>query len=39
MNIYSKESVSDLLFQKIDSIIIVDAEKDTYRTVKKQGIF
>ena len=39
MSVYTKESISDLLFQKIDSIIIVDAEKDTYQTVKKQGLF
>ena len=39
MSVYTKEMISDLLFQKIDSIIIVDAEKDTYQTVKKQGLF
>ena len=39
MSIYTKESVSDLLFSKIDAIIIVDAEKDSYHTIKKQGIF
>ena len=39
MSVYTKESVSDLLFSKIDAIIIVDAEKDSYHTVKKQGIF
>ncbi len=39
MSVYTKEKVSDLLFSKIDAIIIVDAEKDTYNTVKKQGIF
>lgn len=39
MSVYTKESVSDLLFSKIDAIIIVDAEKDSFNTVKKQGIF
>ena len=39
MSIYTKESVSDLLFSKIDAIIIVDAEKDSFNTVKKHGIF
>lgn len=39
MSVYTKENISDLLFQKIDSIIIVDAEKDTYHTIKKQGLF
>ena len=39
MSIYTKENVSDLLFSKIDAIIIVDAEKDSYNTIKKQGIF
>ena len=39
MSVYTKESVSDLLFSKIDAIIIVDAEKDSYHTVKKQGVF
>ncbi len=39
MGDYTKESVSDLLFQKIDAIIIVDTQKDTYKTVKKKGLF
>ncbi|WP_022933448.1 GGDEF domain-containing protein [Treponema bryantii] len=39
MSIYTKENVSDLLFSIIDAIIIVDAEKDSYNTIKKQGIF
>ena len=39
MSVYSKESGSDLLFDKVDAIVIVDAEKDSYQTVKKQGLF
>ena len=39
MNFYTKEKVSDLLFEKVDAIIIADAENDSYSTVKKQGIF
>ena len=39
MNDYTKENISDLIFEKIDSVIIVDAKKDTYHTIKKQGIF
>ena len=39
MSVYTKEKVSDLLFEKVDAIIIADAEKDSYSTVKKQGIF
>lgn len=39
MNNYTKENISDLLFAKVDSIIIAEAEQDTYYTVKKQGIF
>ena len=39
MNVYTKENISDLLFDKIDSIIIVDAEHDSYNVIKKQGIF
>ena len=39
MSVYTKESISDLLFDKIDSIIIVDAEQDSYNVIKKQGIF
>ena len=35
MSVFTKESVSDLLFSKIDAIVIVDAEKDSYNTVKK----
>ena len=36
---YTKETVSNLLFEKIDAIIIVDANKDKYRTIKKNGLF
>ncbi len=39
MSVYTKENISDLLFEKIDSVIIVDAKKDTYHTVKKHGLF
>ena len=39
MSVYTKENISDLLFDKIDSIIIVDAERDSYNVIKKQGIF
>ena len=39
MSVYTKETISDLLFEKIDSIIIVDAKEDTYHTIKKQGLF
>ncbi len=39
MNSFTKESVSDLLFSKVDSIIIVDASNDNYHTIKKQGLF
>ncbi|MBR4790578.1 MAG: GGDEF domain-containing protein [Treponema sp.] len=39
MSDYSKESVSDLLYKKVDSLIIVDAHNNTYKTVKKTGFF
>ena len=39
MSDYSKESVSNLLFEKVDAIIIVDAHKDSYHAIKKTGIF
>ncbi len=39
MSDYNKESVSNLLFEKVDAIIIVDAHKDSYHTIKKTGIF
>ena len=39
MSVYSKESISDLLFEKVDSILLIDAKADTYHTIKKQGIF
>jgi diguanylate cyclase (GGDEF)-like protein len=39
MNAYTKESVTDFLFEKVGSIIIVDSEKDTYTALKKQGLF
>ena len=39
MNAYSRESISDLIFDKIDSIIVVDAKNDSYHTIKKHGVF
>ena len=39
MSVYDKQSISDLLFEKVDSIIIVDAKNDTYQAIKKKGIF
>ena len=39
MSDYTKETVSNLLFEKIDAIIIVDANEDKYRTIKKNGLF
>ena len=39
MSDYSCESVSDLLYKKVDSIIIVDANNNTYETIKKTGFF
>lgn len=39
MSVYSAECVSDLLYKKVDSIIIVDAYKNTYETIKKTGFF
>ena len=39
MSDYSIESVSDLLYKKVDSIIIVDAQNNTYKTIKKTGFF
>ena len=39
MSDYSKESVSDLLYKKVDSIIVVDALNNTYKTIKKSAGF
>ena len=39
MSAYSKEAISDLIFDKIDSIIIVDAKHNSYHTIKKHGVF
>lgn len=39
MSGYTKEYVSDLFYEKVDAIIIVNAQKDSYHTVKKTGIF
>ena len=39
MSVYTKENVSELLFEKVDSIVIVDAVSNTYQAVKKHGIF
>ncbi|MBE6360053.1 MAG: GGDEF domain-containing protein, partial [Treponema bryantii] len=34
-----KENISDLLFQNVDSIVIVDAQNGTYQSVKRTGLF
>ena len=39
MSDYTKETVSNLFYEKVDAIIIVDAQKDSYHTVKKRGLF
>ncbi len=39
MGHYTKEKVENLMYEKVDAIIIADAENDSYQTVKKQGIF
>jgi len=39
MSNYTKEIVADLLYNEIDAIIIVDAQKDSYETIKKKGLF
>ena len=39
MSDYTKDNISALLFEKIDSILIVDAAKDTYQAIKKTGLF
>ena len=36
---YTKETVSELLFKKIDAVLIVDAENDSYHAIKKKGFF
>ena len=39
MSDYTKESISNLLFEKVDAILIVDAPKDNYHVIKKSGLF
>ena len=39
MNVFTKESVSELLFKKVDAIIIADSKNDTFHTIKKKGLF
>ncbi len=39
MSDYTKESVSNLLFEKVDAILIVDAQQDSYHSIKKSGLF
>ena len=39
MDDYSKESVSNLFYELVDAIIIVDAQKDSYHAIKKTGLF
>ena len=39
MSNFTKETISDLLFQNVDSIVIVDAQNGTYQSVKRTGLF
>ena len=39
MTDYTKEYVSDLFYETVDAIIIVDAQNDSYHTVKQEGLF
>ncbi len=39
MSEYSKESVSNLFYELVDAIIIVDAKNDCYHAIKKAGLF
>ena len=39
MSEYSKESVSNLFYELVDAIIIVDAKNDSYHAIKKTGLF
>ncbi len=39
MTTYTKETISDLIFDKIDSVLIVDAKNNSYHTIKKHGVF
>ena len=39
MSDFTKENISDLLFQNVDSIVIVDAQKGSYQAVKRTGLF
>jgi diguanylate cyclase (GGDEF)-like protein len=33
------KEISEILYNKVDAILVVDAEKDSYHTIKKQGLF
>ena len=39
MGVYTKETISELIFDKIDSVIVVEAKKNCYHTIKKHGVF
>ena len=39
MTEYTKEYVSNLFYETVDAIIIVDAQNDSYHTVKQEGLF
>ncbi len=39
MSEYSKENVSNLFYELVDAIIIVDAKNDSYHSIKKAGLF
>lgn len=33
------KEISQIIYDQVDAILIVDAEKDSYHTIKKQGLF
>ena len=39
MSEYSKENVSNLFYELVDAIIIVDDKNDSYHSIKKTGLF
>lgn len=39
MSDFSKEGISDLLFQNVDSIVFVDSQKGSYQALKRTGLF
>ena len=36
---FTKENITALIYENVDSVVIVDIQNDSYQTLKKSGVF